>query len=207
MEERRITVLLEDAKEWYNSGNADLKKIALNAFTKYELLGVKEYENIKTFDDACEALNIETILRITGIESDNELFEHLLAIYKIDIIRRALNKDWDLSFTSGSIFYPLIKFYNNYKDAEAELSYRGTRLCGRVEIEGVTFYVVGGNYIASRLGITGLSHNYGENQANYGLLCCESDEVACHMSRYFAKEIFDACYAQYKNYRWLEVCR
>ena len=35
--ERNITITLEKAKEWYNSGNNQLKEIALQAFNKDEL--------------------------------------------------------------------------------------------------------------------------------------------------------------------------
>ena len=37
MEERNITVTLNKAKEWFNSGNATLREIALQAFSKEEL--------------------------------------------------------------------------------------------------------------------------------------------------------------------------
>ena len=37
MEERNVTVTLDKAKEWFNSGNATLKEIALQAFDKDEM--------------------------------------------------------------------------------------------------------------------------------------------------------------------------
>ena len=37
--ERNITVTLEKAREWYNSGYSSLKEIALQAFSKKELTG------------------------------------------------------------------------------------------------------------------------------------------------------------------------
>lgn len=37
MEERNITVTLDKAREWYNSGNESLKEIALQAFSENEL--------------------------------------------------------------------------------------------------------------------------------------------------------------------------
>lgn len=55
METRNITVTLEKAKEWYNSGDATLKEVALQAFNKDEL--VHNFKNIITFKGACEALN------------------------------------------------------------------------------------------------------------------------------------------------------
>ena len=38
MKERNVTVTLDMAKEWFNSGNATLREIALQAFDKTELM-------------------------------------------------------------------------------------------------------------------------------------------------------------------------
>ena len=38
MKERNVTVTLNKAKEWFNSGNATLREIALQAFSKEELI-------------------------------------------------------------------------------------------------------------------------------------------------------------------------
>lgn len=53
--ERNITITLEKAKEWYNSGNTSLKEVALQAFSKEELT-VFDFTKIKTFEDALTAL-------------------------------------------------------------------------------------------------------------------------------------------------------
>ena len=45
--ERNITITLEKAKEWYNSDNKSLKEIALQAFSKDELL--PSFKDITTF--------------------------------------------------------------------------------------------------------------------------------------------------------------
>lgn len=37
MEKRNVTVTLDKAREWFNSGNASLKEIALQAFNEDEL--------------------------------------------------------------------------------------------------------------------------------------------------------------------------
>ena len=37
MKERNITITIDKAREWYNSENDTLKKIALQAFSKNEL--------------------------------------------------------------------------------------------------------------------------------------------------------------------------
>lgn len=44
MEARNISVNIEQAREWYNSGNSTLRTLALNAYTEQELMG---YDYIK----------------------------------------------------------------------------------------------------------------------------------------------------------------
>lgn len=47
MKERNVTVTLNKAKEWFNSGNVTLKEIALQAFDKDEL--TYNFKSITTF--------------------------------------------------------------------------------------------------------------------------------------------------------------
>lgn len=114
MESRNIALTLKKAREWYNSGSADLREVALQAYTKDEL-EIPEWQNIKTFKDACKALHLD----INYVNSDIEsLLEtnyisggHLIAIYKLDIIRKALNGNWKPSMVEGSVYYPYVRFY------------------------------------------------------------------------------------------------
>lgn len=55
MKERNITITLEKAREWYNSGNATLKEVALQAFNKNEL-NEFDFTRIRTFEDALTIL-------------------------------------------------------------------------------------------------------------------------------------------------------
>ena len=61
MEERNITVTLNKAKEWFNSGNATLKEIALQAFSEEELTTF-DFTKIKTFEDALTALGRKKVI-------------------------------------------------------------------------------------------------------------------------------------------------
>ena len=56
MKERNITITIDKAREWYNSENESLKKIALQAFSENELKF--NFRSITTFKKACEVLNI-----------------------------------------------------------------------------------------------------------------------------------------------------
>ena len=59
MEKRNVTVTLEKAKEWYNSNNESLKEIALQAFSRDEIM--LDFENITSFKEACIASGLNCI--------------------------------------------------------------------------------------------------------------------------------------------------
>lgn len=205
MEKRTITLTLEKAKEFYNSGNEALKKVALQAFTVAELEAI-DYRSITTFEDACESLN----MRMSAVKADiyaletleGELGKHLTAIYKIDIIRRALNGDWKPDMKKGKIYYPWVKFY--HPDIK---NLRGEHIA-TLKINGREYLLHGGFTSCSSLdGLSEFSSSCGSGFSNpkVGLLACKSEEIAHHMSKYFGKLIFDACYAQHiGTYEWVE---
>jgi predicted HicB family RNase H-like nuclease len=201
METRHISLTLEKAKEWYNSGSADLKEVALQAYSEQELK-TEDWKRIKTFEDACTSLGISPNSFFSIGEFNLSIENHLTALYKLDIIRQALNQDYKPSLVRGEVYYPWIRFYNDYNSARNTAKRNNWELCGEIEIEGTTYYLVGGNYYCScGRGISAFGCTYGYVDATMGLLCCKSKEVAQHMSKYFAKEIFDAIYTQHNNYK------
>lgn len=113
--ERSITITLENARKWYNSGNTSLKEIALQAFSKEELT-TYDFTKIKTFEDALTALEytesskeyIRTTIKDVSMYSIASA-----AMCKLNIIRKALNLGQDLHLTknpeNSHIYYP----YNN----------------------------------------------------------------------------------------------
>jgi hypothetical protein len=202
METRNISLTLEKAKEWYNSNSADLKEVALQAYSEQELK-IKDWERIKTFKDACDALGIDSSFELNGAVSKYGFRKHLTALYKLDIIRQALNKNYKPSLVHGTVYYPWIRFYKNYDDVKKVVKNSDWELCGKVEIEGTSYYLIINDYDKCNGGISIFGCDYGAIYANLGLLCCESKEIAQHMGKYFAKEIFDAMYVQHNNYDWV----
>ena len=197
METRNVTLTLEKAKEFYNSGNAALMEVALQAFTKEELT-IPEWQNIKTFEDACKYidLNMDFVnFALCNMENIEGGFgKHLTAIYKMDIIRKALNGDWKPSLVKGKVFYPFVRFYPANKAKDAADS-NGWKLGPSFMADGVKYTMVSSGY--------SYCYGYGVVSVNAGLLGCKSEEIARHMSRYFMKEIFEAVYAQYNGmYEW-----
>lgn len=206
METRNVTLTLQRAKEFYNSGNAALKEVALQAFTQEELT-TPNYTDIKTFKDACLALgmstdivewNIEHLARIEG-----NLGGHLIAIYKLDTIRKALNgADWEPKMTEGQIYYGWVRFYSKHSDVPSD-----KKIIGKFIADGQKYILVGGfrscEYYDG-LGDFYSGFEYGNSSADLGLLCCKSAEIAKYMSEQFGKIIFDACYTHHVgSYQWI----
>lgn len=206
METRNVTLTLQKAKEFYNSGNAALKEVALQAFTKEELTTPK-YTDIKTFEDACKALGMDMsdveydLSNLSGLEGG--LGEHLTAIYKLDIIRKALNgADWKPKMVEGDIYYGWVKFYKKSSNVPSNKKIIGNFIAGGQKYRLVGGF--GGFGCCDGLGTFVSWYGYGNSNANLGLLCCKSTEIAQYMSEQFGKLIFDACYAHYVgSYKWL----
>lgn len=205
MESRNISLTLEKAKEWYNSNSAELKEVALQAYTEEELKTPK-FTDIKSFEDAARALGI----RYTNLElvlkdySDKSIFEHVKAVTRLDIIRKALNKDWKPSLIEGKVYYPYVRFYPADKAREAVRS-NGWSLGSSFYAEGKKYTLVGGDYYYySYDGLANFGLGFGAVPPNLGLLGCKSREIAEHMSSYFSKEIFEAVYAHHTGtYEWV----
>jgi hypothetical protein len=84
-----IGVTLDEAREWFNSGNATLKEISLKAFSKDEL--TYNFKDITTFKKACEVLglNYDDMFYIT--KNIATISKASAAMFKLNIIRKALN--------------------------------------------------------------------------------------------------------------------
>lgn len=204
METRNVTLTLEKAKEFYNSGNEALKEVALQAFTVEELKSVT-FREIKTFEDACKALGMDKervegdIIMLRQVEGN--LGNHIIAIYKLDIIRRALNGDWKPKMTKDNIYYGWVRFYlPNNKPSNI-------KTIATLKIDNQKYLLVGG--LGGGDYSDGLSDfysrpGYGYSNTDLGLLCCKNQEIAQYMSEQFGKIIFDACYAQHIGaYEWV----
>lgn len=205
METRNVTLTLKKAKEFYNSGNAALKEVALQAFTQEELTPPK-YTDIKSFKDACKALNLSDDLVSYDITLMNRaeagIGAHLVAIYKLDIIRKALNNGWNPRFTRGSIYSPYIQMYP-YKKAKLVADKRGWSIGPSLRIMDKEYTLIGGECTTTMGGLSNF-WCYGDIEFPIGLLGCRTKEIAEYMGKNFMREIFEATYANHtKTYQWI----
>ena len=202
MEERNITVTLNKAKEWFNSGNATLKEIALQAFDKDEL--TYNFKNITTFKEACEALglNYDDMFYIT--KNIATISKSSAAMFKLNIIRKALNFGQDLHLTKDPkdpkdccIYYPynpfVTKSSTHYK---SEINSGEMEVIGKLKSEGEEYNILGGFAIAGGAGLGGFCSDYGVGgaYAAFGFLGCATKEIAEHFGKYFGMIITEAKY-------------
>lgn len=83
MEARNISVTLEQAREWYNSGNTTLRTLALNAYAESELVG---YDYIKS------CVSKDTV----GLTIPYGDGSKVLTNGKLAIIAKYLNGSWEM---------------------------------------------------------------------------------------------------------------
>ena len=206
METRNVTLTLQKAKEFYNSGNAALKEIALQAFTQEEL--TTKYTDIKTFEDTCEAIGLpmykaNTYIKAILLKDEVGIGQHLVAIYKLDIIRKALNGvDWKPKIAEGKIYYGWVRFYKKSSNIPSN-----KKIIGNFIADGQKYLLVGGFGTCGYCdGISYFDFGCGcrSSSTNLGLLCCKSAEIAQYMSEQFGKLILEACYAHHVgSYQWI----
>ena len=211
MKERNVTVTLNKAKEWFNSGNATLKEIALQAFDKDEL--TYNFKNITTFKKACEALNLDYMLCLSNICNIAIISKASAAMFKLNIIRKALNLGQDLHLTKDPknyyIYYPYNPFvtksstYYNSKINSGEME-----VIGKIKSEGEEYNVLGGG--AATSGNAGLGYfcsdsGVGDAGANIGFLGCATKEIAEHFGKYFGMLITEAKYGDMVDFEIIEA--
>lgn len=145
--------------------------------------------NTQNFEDEEDTLmNIEFISKASA------------ASFKINIVRKVLNKDYNISFTEGKIYYPrnyLLTEDNFYAKRNNEVE------IALVKINNENYTLLGGDADTGTL--TGLGYfnslnGIAANTPSIGYLGCATKEIAQHFGRYFAKEIFEAKYGDLINY-------
>lgn len=203
MDTRKVEVSLAKAREWYKSGNKALKEVALQAFTKEELEGT-DWKSITSFEDACDALGLSRKDELANVKTLGAISAHAAAIYKLDLVRRALNGEEIPSLVSGNVYYPWVRFYPRGKTpSTSDLNRNNWVLGDEFEHAGKSYILVGGDCSSCfGYGVSGFCGVGGHVCAVAGLLCCKSREIARHMSRHFSRLIFDAVYAQYDFVDW-----
>ena len=199
MEKRNVTVTLEKAKEWYNSNNESLKEIALQAFSRDEIM--LDFENITSFKEACIALGLNYNDAIFIVNYTNKISKASAAMFKLNIIRKALNLGQGLHFAKNPensyIYHPYNPLITGNSDYfKSELFSGQLEVIGKVRIEETLYKVLGGDSFIGTTGLGCFSSFYGTCSADTGIgfLGCASKKIAQHFGKYFGMLITEAKY-------------
>ena len=212
--ERNITVTLEKAREWYNSGNTSLKEIALQAFSKKELAAF-DFKKIKTFEDALIALEYSESSKkyIRNTINDVSMYSRAsAAMCKLNIIRKALNLGKDLNLTKNSenlpVYYPYNPFITeNSTNFEKKINSGEMEIIGKIKSEGTLYNVLSSfiyGYGTKGLGCFHYSDGVGTANADFGFLGCASKEIVKHFSKYFGMLITEAKFGDLSDFEIIE---
>ena len=208
MEERNVTVTLNKAREWFNSGNAALREVALQAFDKDEL--TYNFKNITTFEKACEVLGLNHSAIVSDVAT---VSVSVAAMLKLNIIRRALNLGYDMHFAKNPrnsfLYYPynplatIPEGCNYYKE---QIDSGIFQIIGKVKIEGVEYNVLGGGITYDvNSGLGGFNYQTGicRCRSEVSLFGCATKEIAEHFGKYFGMLITETKYAD-KDFEVIE---
>lgn len=207
---KKIYVSLDEAIKWFNSGNATLKEFALKAFSKDEL--AYNFKDITTFEKACEVLglNYDDIFYIT--KSIATISKASAAMFKLNIIRKALNLGQDLHLTKDPedsyIYYPYNPFVTNSSTYyNSEINSGNMEIIGNIKSKGEEYNVLGGHADtggAAGLGRFGSYDGVGGAHASFGFLGCANKEIAQHLGKYFGMLITETKYGDLSDFKIVE---
>lgn len=210
---RNISITLEKAQEWYNSGNDSLKEIALQAFNESELKF--DFRNIKSLSDACSVLGLNYSEILSESCYIKRISKASAAMFNLNIIKKALNLGKELSFTKNPEdsyicypFNPIIRRDSIYYSDEIKEG--RIKIVGKFKVEGEIYLILGDSAIASIIGFSGLgalNPKNGSCQAfsNTAFLGCASREIAEHFSKYFGTLITEAKYGDLKGFEIIRI--
>lgn len=209
MEERNVTISLTQARELFNSGNAALREVALQAFDKTEL--IPNFTDIKTFQDACKALKLNYSIMLGIVNTIKQVSRASAAMTKLNIIRKALNLDYDLHLTkdpeSSNLYYPCNPFITKSSTYhKSEINSGKMKVIGKIKSEGEEYNVLGGSAHSGDSDGFGRFYSHsgvGFADAYVGFLGCANEEIAQHFGKYFGMLITEAKYAD-KDFEVIE---
>ena len=205
-----INVTIDEAIEWYNSGNETLKELALKAFDRKDL--VYYFKSIKTFKNACETLGLNYDTMVFKAKEMSYVSKASAAMFKLNIIRKALNLGQNLHLTKDPkdfyIYYPYNSFVTKSSTYyESDINSGKMEVIGKFKCEGEEYNVLGGDAdYGDYAGLGGFNSSDGAGNAgaNVGFLGCANKEIAQHLGKYFGMLITEAKYGDMVDFEVIE---
>ena len=198
-------ISVQQARIMYNSGNEALKEIACSTYTEKEL--VVDYKKITNFRKACDALYLNYDEIKEEVDTIYNISKSSAAMFKLNIIRKALNFGQDLHLTkdpeNSYIYYPHNPFVTKSSTCyKSDINSGIMEVIGKIKSEGEEYNVLGGS--ADTAGAAGLGYfasysGVGDALAIIGFLGCANKEIAKHFGKYFGMLITEAKYGSIIN--------
>ena len=212
---KTLNVSIDMAREWYNGSDEVLRKLALECYSVDELK-VVSFEEIKTFEDAVNVLNLNIDDVYITINRLEKISKASAAMFKLNIIRKALNLGQDLHLTKdqeGSCIYypynPFITKSSTYYDDD--LSSGEQKIIGKIKSEGEEYNVLGGYALnggnSAGLGFFYSPYGVGDAFAAFGFIGCANKEIAKHLGKYFGMLITEAKYGDMVDFEILDFVK
>lgn len=203
-----IKLTLDDARELYKSNNETLIKLALKVFPE-NALNPPSFDKIRSFEDAMTVLGMNVDDGNSIVNTLKETSKAMAAMYKLSIIRKALNLGQNLhlikSTTEESLVYcpknPFIAKGSTYYKNDIELC--RMEIIGRFNNDGIEYFVLNGDPGIS--GHSGLAVYDGlicvaHARTEFGFFGCASAEIAEHFGKYFGMLITEAKYGDIDDF-------
>lgn len=211
---KTLDISIDMAREWYNSGNETLRKLALECYSVYELK-VVSFEEIKSFEDAVNVLGMDVDETNSIVCLIKKKSKSSAAMFKLNIIRKALNYWQDMNLTENSekdhIHYPYIPLItkdSTYYDDELNLD--TMEIIGRFRYKNNEYYVLCGGDSANiydGLGGFNFTTGIGYSDANFAFLGCANEEIAKHFGKYFGMLITEAKFGDLDGFEILDFVK
>lgn len=203
-----IRLTLDEARELYKSNNETLMGLALQAFPE-DVLNPTHFDKIKSFEDAITVLGMDVDYENVIINTLKERSKAMAAMYKLNIIRKALNLGQNLHLIKSENENSLVYCPKNPFVAKGSTYYKNDIECFRMEIigrfnnNGIEYFVLNGDPEIS--GHSGLAVYDGlicvaHTRTEFAFLGCASAEIAEHFGKYFGMLITEAKYGDVDDF-------
>lgn len=203
-----IKLTLDEAKELYKSNNEKLRELALKVFPE-NALDPPYFNKIKSFEDAMTVLGMSIDDENSIVNTLKERSKSMAAMYKLNIIRKALNLGQNLHLIKSTAEDSLVYCPKNPFIAKGSTYYKNDiewcrmEIIGRFNNDGIEYFVLNGDPGIS--GHSGLAVYDGlicvaHAKTEFAFLGCASAEIAEHFGKYFGMLITEAKYGDVDDF-------
>lgn len=203
-----VRLTLDEARELYKSNNETLMGLALQAFPE-DVLNPTPFDKIKSFEDAMTVLRMDVDDENYIVNTLKEKSKAMAAMYKLNIIRKALNLGQNLHLIKSANEDSLVYCPKNPFIAKGSTYFKNDIECFRMEIigrfnnNGIEYFVLNGDPGIS--GHSGLAIYDGlicvaHARTEFAFLGCASAEIAEHFGKYFGMLITEAKYGDVDDF-------